>query len=97
MTLHVNIGDAKTHLSELLKKVHRGERVVITRAGTPEAELVPFERGVRLTRDQIAARRKAAFGIFSANYRGFDTSLEFLKSDTVDPDAKWDRTLDAAD
>ena len=32
---------AKTHLSELLERVQRGERFVITRHGQPIAELVP--------------------------------------------------------
>ena len=34
--------EAKTHLSELLKRVEKGERIVITRHGTPVAELRPF-------------------------------------------------------
>ena len=35
--------DAKTHLSELLEKVSRGESYVITRRGKPVAELKPFQ------------------------------------------------------
>lgn len=38
----VNIHEAKTHLSALLVRVARGERVVIARAGKPIAVLVPF-------------------------------------------------------
>lgn len=41
----VNIYDAKTHLSRLLERVERGERIVIARAGTPVAMLVPFAPG----------------------------------------------------
>lgn len=33
--------DAKTHLSELLDRVEKGERITITRYGRPVAELVP--------------------------------------------------------
>ncbi len=33
--------DAKTHLSELLERVEKGERFTITRHGKPVAELVP--------------------------------------------------------
>lgn len=33
--------DAKTHLPQLLDRVERGERIVITRHGKPVAELVP--------------------------------------------------------
>ena len=35
--------EAKTHLSELLERVKKGERIVITKHGTPIAELVPVE------------------------------------------------------
>ena len=37
----VNVHEAKTKLSELLKKVEAGEEVVIARAGKPVARLVP--------------------------------------------------------
>jgi prevent-host-death family protein len=35
----VNIHEAKTHLSKLLERVSRGERIVIARAGKPVAIL----------------------------------------------------------
>lgn len=41
MTLTVNVQEAKTRLSELLKRVEAGEGVVIARAGRPIAELRP--------------------------------------------------------
>jgi len=34
--------EAKTHLSELLKRVEQGEHITITRHGTPVAELRPY-------------------------------------------------------
>jgi antitoxin (DNA-binding transcriptional repressor) of toxin-antitoxin stability system len=34
---------AKTHLSRLLERVAAGERVVISKAGTPIADLVPHQ------------------------------------------------------
>ena len=37
----VNVHDAKTNLSELLKRVEAGKEVVIARAGKPVARLVP--------------------------------------------------------
>ena len=37
----VNIHEAKTHLSKLLRRVEAGERIVIARAGEPVAVLVP--------------------------------------------------------
>ena len=36
--------EAKTHLSEFLERVSRGERFVITRHGAPIAALIPLER-----------------------------------------------------
>jgi prevent-host-death family protein len=35
--------EAKTHLSELLEQVARGERITITRHGVPVARLVPVD------------------------------------------------------
>lgn len=39
----INTHEAKTHLSRLLKRVAAGEEIVIARAGTPVARLVPVE------------------------------------------------------
>lgn len=44
MTVNVNIHEAKTHLSRLLEQVANGERVIISKAGQPIAELVPHQR-----------------------------------------------------
>ena len=44
MTVNVNIHEAKTHLSRLLERVAAGERVVISKAGQPVAELIPHQR-----------------------------------------------------
>lgn len=43
MAITVNVQDAKTRLSELLKRVEAGEPVVIARAGRPVAELRPVQ------------------------------------------------------
>jgi prevent-host-death family protein len=40
----VNVHDAKTHLSRLLRRVAAGEEIVIARAGVPVARLVPVEQ-----------------------------------------------------
>lgn len=39
----VNIHEAKTHLSQLLEAVERGEEVVIARAGNPIATLIAYK------------------------------------------------------
>jgi prevent-host-death family protein len=41
--------EAKTHLAELLDRVERGERIVITRHGRPVAHLVPPPGGAHAT------------------------------------------------
>jgi len=41
--MDVNIHDAKTHFSELLRRVAAGEEVVISRAGKPVAKIVSVE------------------------------------------------------
>ena len=40
----VNVHEAKTRLSEILKKVEAGEEIVIARAGKPVARLVPARK-----------------------------------------------------
>jgi len=45
---------AKTHLSELLDRVERGEKITITRHGVPTAMLVPVtETKRKMTHDEI--------------------------------------------
>lgn len=41
---HVNMHEAKTHLSRLVGRVEAGEQIVIDRAGKPAAKLVPIAR-----------------------------------------------------
>ena len=44
--MQVNVHEAKTHLSRLLKKVESGEEITIAKAGKPVARLVPVGRNV---------------------------------------------------
>ena len=44
MSVMVNVYEAKTQLSDLLKRVEAGEDIVIARAGTPVVRLVPVEK-----------------------------------------------------
>ena len=54
--------EAKTHLSRLLDRVARGERITITRHGAPVAELVPVgaprERQIGEVLSEIRKLRK---------------------------------------
>jgi prevent-host-death family protein len=39
----INVHEAKTQLSKLLERAHRGEEIVISKGGKPFARLVPLE------------------------------------------------------
>ena len=63
----VNIHEAKTHLSRLVKQVAAGGEVVIAKNGVPRARLVPLERA-----------RKLRFGVLKGKIRypdDFDAPL----------------------
>lgn len=47
--VHYNIHDAKTNLSRIIERVERGEEVLIDRAGTPVAKVVPLVRRANRT------------------------------------------------
>jgi prevent-host-death family protein len=46
---HFNMHDAKTHLSRIIERVQRGEEIIIDRAGTPVAKIIPLRRAVNRT------------------------------------------------
>jgi prevent-host-death family protein len=71
MTIHVNIGEAKTRLSELLAAAARGEEVVVQKAGVPFATIVPRPEALALEREARVAKRKAAFGCLADKYAGY--------------------------
>lgn len=88
MAIAVNIGQAKTRLSELIAASERGEEVVLQRSGVPAARITPIESNTP-TPEQIAADRSKAFGMFAKEYRGYDISLESLKRARIDYDEKF--------
>jgi antitoxin (DNA-binding transcriptional repressor) of toxin-antitoxin stability system len=96
MTIHVNIGQAKTRLSELLAAALRGEEVVLQKAGVPKARLVALPEAEQARREEIAAKRKAAFGMFREQARDYDHSLEALKADRGDSDERFRRKFGPA-
>ena len=53
----MNMADAKAHLSEVLDRVEKGERITITRRGKVVAEIVPPEK----TYEKISAAELEAF------------------------------------
>jgi prevent-host-death family protein len=44
----VNVHEAKTGFSKLLKRVQLGEEIVIAKAGKPVARLIPFSAPVKV-------------------------------------------------
>ena len=50
---------AKTHLSRLLDRVARGERITITKHGLPVAMLVPVENKSKMSRQEAVEAMKA--------------------------------------
>lgn len=52
--MQINIYEAKTQLSQLVDAAHRGETIIIAKAGTPMAKLVPLSHG---------PKRKIQFGL----------------------------------
>jgi antitoxin (DNA-binding transcriptional repressor) of toxin-antitoxin stability system len=69
MTIHVNIGEAKTQLSKLVAAAVRGEEIILQKAGIPQARILGLPEAEEARRAEIAAKRKAAFGIWADKYR----------------------------
>ena len=76
MTIHVNIGEAKTRLSELVAAVERGEEVILQRAGEPKARIVGIEDAGATRRAAIANERVANLGFGEERYRGVDLTVQ---------------------
>lgn len=71
MTIHVNIGEAKTRLSELVAAALRGEEVIVQRDGEPKVRLVPLQEAAEIEKAARAAKRAAAFGCLAEKYAGY--------------------------
>lgn len=85
MTIHVNIGEAKTRLSKLIVAAERGEEVVITRAGQPAVRLVPAEPDRRLK--EIAEKRRKAFGAWKGKVD--DSGIDWFAPMSDEELAEW--------
>jgi len=67
--MQINIYEAKTQLSQLVDAAHRGETIIIAKAGTPLAKLVPLGHG---------PKRKIQYGLMKGEIRiaaDFDAPL----------------------
>lgn len=88
MTIHVNIGEAKTRLSELVGAARRGEEVVVAKAGEPQVRLVPVITLDANDRERVARRRQAAFGMWRHKFGDTLTDLDVRAIKPSDED--WD-------
>ena len=96
MTINVNIGEAKTRLSELVVRALEGEEVILQKAGRPVLKLMPLADAERFEAERVAARRTAGVGAFRPAFSGPDLSLEALKADRGDPLARFRRKFGPA-
>lgn len=71
----VTVHEAKTNLSELLRRVEAGEEIVIARGNKPVAVLKSYDRA------EIAQRRAAAFGSMAGKYPPAPDEVWFGMSD----------------
>ena len=67
----VTVHEAKTNLSELLRRVEAGEEIIIARGDKPVAILRDYKS------EDIARRRAAAFGLFEGKYPPIPDSVWF--------------------
>jgi antitoxin (DNA-binding transcriptional repressor) of toxin-antitoxin stability system len=91
MTIHVNIGEAKTRFSELCAAALRGEEVIVQRAGVPKLRLLPVESARISEAERIAAKRRAAFGKYRKEFEGFDLSIEAFQNLYPEYERKFDK------
>jgi prevent-host-death family protein len=86
MAIHVNIGEAKTRLSELVAASLRGEEVTIARAGVPAVRLVPDttqapDEAGRLS--EIGRRRRAFRGKYKGHFASIDADAPLMTETEV--------------
>jgi prevent-host-death family protein len=72
--MEVNIHQAKTHFSRLLERVALGEEVIIAKAGTPVAKLVPLKNAAK---KRVFGSAKGDFTV-PANFNDPDPEIEDL-------------------
>ncbi len=54
----IGVYEAKTHFPKLLKKVSKGERIIITRRGVPVAVLSPYNTADRYASPETIMKLK---------------------------------------
>ena len=77
----VNVHDAKTNFSRLLDRAHRGEEIILAKAGVPYAKLVPIE--------PRAADRREPGGLTLTSPIDWDAFHEPLPEEELAGDLAW--------
>ena len=57
----INVHEAKTHLSRILDRAHRGEEIVLAKAGKPYVRLVPVRSTKKRRPGTVKGKVTAAF------------------------------------
>jgi prevent-host-death family protein len=70
MGIHVNIGEAKTRLSELVAASLRGEEVILSKAGKPVARITALDEAIDEARERERAERAAKMKAFVGSGKG---------------------------
>ncbi len=70
MGIHVNIGEAKNRLSELVAASLRGEEVILSKAGKPVARITALDDALADAKAQVIAERAAKMKAFIGSGKG---------------------------
>jgi prevent-host-death family protein len=70
MGIHVNIGEAKTRLSELVAASLRGEEVILSKAGKPVARITALDDAIADAKAQEIAERAAKMKAYIGSGKG---------------------------
>ena len=81
MGIHVNIGEAKARLSELIAAAVRGEEIVLDRAGTPQVRLTPVAEASAADKLRIKEKRQAAFGMLKHVQNDWDINPDSIRAE----------------
>lgn len=91
VTIHVNIGEAKTRLSELVAAAVRGEEVVVSKAGEPQVRLVAVPREPTAEeKEQRRLKRLSALGMWKDIFEGVDVIVPPSMTDE-EVEERWQR------
>jgi prevent-host-death family protein len=70
MGIHVNIGEAKTRLSELVAASLRGEEVILSKAGKPVAKITALDDALADAKERERADRAAKWDAWIGSGKG---------------------------